>query len=155
MRYLIASDHGWLGGFGFAASALTLRDRDQWMGWDHSIRKQYLFRVINMSRFLIRPSVHCRNLASHCMGMALRRIASDFKAHNFSLPAPRFTGNRKRSVKRLGMAVELPEEVPAKACEVLGLHLVQVSTKHENLIWNELMMREHPRKAGRSHDRDL
>jgi len=80
LRYLIASDHGWLGGFGFAASALTMRDRDQWIGWDHGIRKQHLFRVVNMSRFLIRPSVHCRNLASHCMGMALRRVARDFEA---------------------------------------------------------------------------
>jgi len=60
LRYLIASDHGWLGGFGFAASALTIRDRDQWIGWDHNIRRQHQFRVVNMSRFLIRPSVHCR-----------------------------------------------------------------------------------------------
>ena len=34
MRYLIGSEHGWLGGFGFGAAALQLRDRDQWIGWD-------------------------------------------------------------------------------------------------------------------------
>ncbi len=33
MRYLIGSEHGWLGGFGFGAAALQLRDRDQWIGW--------------------------------------------------------------------------------------------------------------------------
>jgi hypothetical protein len=32
MRYLIGSEHGWLGGFGFGASALQLADRDQWIG---------------------------------------------------------------------------------------------------------------------------
>jgi hypothetical protein len=32
LRDLIRSEHGWLGGLGFAASALTVRDRDQWIG---------------------------------------------------------------------------------------------------------------------------
>ena len=32
MRYLINSDHGWLGGLGFGASAIKLGDRDQWIG---------------------------------------------------------------------------------------------------------------------------
>jgi len=79
LRYLIASEHGWLGGFGFSASALTLQDRDQWIGWDHATRKQHQFRAVNMSRFLIRPSVRCQNLASKCMGMVLRRIGGDFE----------------------------------------------------------------------------
>ena len=34
MRYLIGSEHGWLGGLGFGASAIRLGDRDQWIGWD-------------------------------------------------------------------------------------------------------------------------
>ncbi len=80
LRYLINSEHGWLGGFGFSASALRLRDREAWIGWDHEARKKQLHRIINLSRFLIRPSVQCRNLASHCMGLVLRRIADDFEA---------------------------------------------------------------------------
>ena len=64
IRYLIQSAHGCLGGFGFSASALQLKDRDQWIGWDATIRRQHLHRVINLSRFLIRPSVLCDNLAS-------------------------------------------------------------------------------------------
>lgn len=79
LRYLIDSDHGWLGGFGFSASALRLRDREAWIGWDDEARKNQLYRIINLSRFLIRPSVQCRNLASHCMGLVLRRIADDFE----------------------------------------------------------------------------
>jgi hypothetical protein len=32
VRSLIGSEHGWLGGLGFGASALRLQDRDQWLG---------------------------------------------------------------------------------------------------------------------------
>jgi hypothetical protein len=78
MRYLIDSEHGWLGGFGFAASALQLADRDRWIGWDVATRRQHLNRVVGMSRFLIRPSVRCHNLASHVLGMVLRGLAQDF-----------------------------------------------------------------------------
>ncbi len=79
MRYLIGSAHGWLGGFGFAAAALHLRARDQWIGWDAATRRQHLHRVVGMSRFLIRPSVRCQNLASRVLGMALRGIGTDFQ----------------------------------------------------------------------------
>ena len=78
MRYLISSEHGWLGGFGFAASALHLGDRDRWIGWNDETRKAHLHRVVGMARFLIRPMVKCWNLASHVLGMVLRGLAQDF-----------------------------------------------------------------------------
>lgn len=80
MRYLIGSEHGWLGGFGFGASALQLADRDQWIGWDADTRRQHLNGVIGMSRFLIRNSVSCQNLASHVLAMILRRVGDDYIA---------------------------------------------------------------------------
>jgi hypothetical protein len=79
MRYLIGSAHGWLGGLGFGAAALQLADRDRWIGWDVATRREHLYRVVGMSRFLIRPSVRCHNLASHVLGMVLRRIGVDFE----------------------------------------------------------------------------
>jgi len=79
IRYLIGSEHGWLGGLGFSASALQLKDRDQWIGWDAQTRRQQLHRVINLSRFLIRPCVRCPNLASRVLGISLRRVADDFE----------------------------------------------------------------------------
>ena len=33
--------------------------------------------MIGLSRFLIRPSVRCRNLASKALSLALRRLPSD------------------------------------------------------------------------------
>ena len=79
LRYLIDSQHGWLGATGFAAAALQLRDRDRWIGWDIETRRAHLHRVIGLSRFLIRPDVHCRNLASHLLGMILRAAPGDFE----------------------------------------------------------------------------
>jgi hypothetical protein len=79
VRYLIGSDHGWLGAFGFAAPALQLADRDRWVGWDVEHRRAHLHTVVSMSRFLIRPSIRCYNLASRLLTMAMQRLPEDFE----------------------------------------------------------------------------
>ena len=79
IRYLIDSAHGWLGAVGFSASALRLRARDAWMGWSDEQRRAHLHRVVCLSRFLIRPAVRCRHLASHVLGRVLRRVEADFE----------------------------------------------------------------------------
>ena len=38
LRYLLGSDHGWLGGIGFGSAALYLEGRDDWIGWNPSQR---------------------------------------------------------------------------------------------------------------------
>jgi hypothetical protein len=79
LRYLIRSEHGWLGGMGFAAPALQLSARDRWIGWDKATRQALLHSIVGMSRFLIRPSVNCKNLASKVLGMSMATIADDFE----------------------------------------------------------------------------
>ena len=79
IRYLVGSVNGWLGGFGFAAPALQLADRDRWIGWDREQRREHLHGVVGLSRFLIRPSVECRNLASRLLSMSLQQLAEDFQ----------------------------------------------------------------------------
>lgn len=79
LRYLVSSAHGWLGAVGFSASALQLEARDKWIGWDREQQQIHRDRVINLSRLLIRPSVECRNLASHVIGTCLGRVAGDFE----------------------------------------------------------------------------
>jgi hypothetical protein len=79
VRYLIGSEYGWLGAMGFAAPALQLADRDRWIGWTVEQRRASLHTVVNMSRFLIRPTVHCANLASMLLGMAARQMPVDFE----------------------------------------------------------------------------
>ena len=79
MRYLINSAHGCLGAAGFSAAALYLKPRDAWMAWSHDKRGSQLDRVVNLSRFLIRPGMDCKNMASYCLGRVLRRLAADFR----------------------------------------------------------------------------
>jgi len=79
IRYLVDSEHGWLGAIGFAAPALKLAERDRWIGWDVEQRRAYLHTVVNMSRFLIRPSVHCANLASRLLSLAVKKLPDDFE----------------------------------------------------------------------------
>ena len=80
VRYLVGSAHGWLGAVGFAASARRLNARDAWMGWDDAQRRAHLHRVVGLCRFLIRPQVTCRNLASHVLGRAVQALREDFEA---------------------------------------------------------------------------
>jgi len=79
LRYLIGSEHGWLGALGFGSCALRLKARDEWIGWDEAGRKQFQDRVLDMRRFLIRPSVKCENLASRVLSMVVQRVGADFK----------------------------------------------------------------------------
>lgn len=46
MRYLIRSEHGWLGGIGFAAPTLQLSARAQWIGWNKEVRQAQLHLVL-------------------------------------------------------------------------------------------------------------
>jgi hypothetical protein len=78
LRYLIKSEHGWLGAVGFAAAALHLNDRDRWIGWDLEGRRAYLDRVVGLSRFLIRNQVHCQNLASRVLSICTKIMPEDF-----------------------------------------------------------------------------
>ena len=80
LRYLVESAHGWLGAVGFSASALHLRAREAWMGWSDAQRTAHLHRVVCLSRFLLRPAVRCRHLASHVLGRVLRRVGAHFEA---------------------------------------------------------------------------
>jgi len=79
LRYLIQSEHGWLGGISFSSAALHLEARDKWIGWDWDKRQENLHHVVNMSRFLIRSCVSCKNLASHVLGMAIKQFPDDFE----------------------------------------------------------------------------
>ncbi len=84
VRYLVQSEHGILGAVGFGPSALELADRERWIGWNREQKRAHLQRVIGMNRFLIRPCVQCRNLASRVLSLANSRIQVDFeKTHHF------------------------------------------------------------------------
>jgi hypothetical protein len=86
LRYLVASAAGWLGALGFGSAAWRLAPRDRWIGWDEASRAAQLERIVTNSRFLIVPSVQVPHLASHVLGQALRRLATDWQARHGVVP---------------------------------------------------------------------
>ena len=79
LRYLVRSEHGYLGAVGIASSALSLSAREQWIGWDKGQQNAHRDRVLNLSRLLIRPNARCQNLASWVLGACARRVVGDFE----------------------------------------------------------------------------
>ena len=78
-----------------------------------------------------------------CM-KALRELEA---GGHFKLPAAQ--GNPgPRTPKRLPEAVPDPTGVPEQAGDVRGLAMILVSTDEHMRIWNEMMIREHPRSHG-------
>ena len=69
-----------LGCLQFSSPAWRLTARDQWIGWDDTIRRNNLQSIVNNSRFLILPWVKIRFLASHILSIAARRIVKDWHA---------------------------------------------------------------------------
>src|SRR3972149_7234677 len=69
LRYLVESDLGIVGAFGFGPPAFHLHCRDQWIGWSGQAGAQNRGLVIGLSRFLLRPGVSRPNLASQCYGL--------------------------------------------------------------------------------------
>lgn len=79
MRYLISCPQGILGVLTFSAASRRVRARDQWIGWDDLTRAENLHRIVNNSRFLIRPEVEIKYLASHALALAIQRLAEDWE----------------------------------------------------------------------------
>lgn len=80
LRYLIGSEHGWLGALGFGPAAFVLQPRDQWIGWSTSARLGHLKKVVCLSRLLVRQEVRCANLVSKVLSMVVERVAQDWQA---------------------------------------------------------------------------
>lgn len=63
----------------FGAAAWQCADRDEHIGWDATTRAARLHLITNNTRFLIVPWVDSPCLASHVLGLVLRRIGSDWQ----------------------------------------------------------------------------
>jgi uncharacterized protein DUF4338/transposase-like protein/transposase Tn5 family protein len=80
LRYLIRSEkHGWMGALAFSAAAWRVQARDRWIGWSGEIRETNLNQVVSNSRFLIVPQWRVPHLASHVLGLAMKRLATDWR----------------------------------------------------------------------------
>src|SRR5436190_4474353 len=80
LRYLIGSEHGWLGALGFGPAAFVLQSRDQWIGWSTCARLGHLREVVCLSRLLVRREVRCANLVSKVLSLVAQQVAEDWQA---------------------------------------------------------------------------
>lgn len=78
LQYFVKSGDMELGCLQFSASSWALEERDKWIGWTESDRKDRLNLIVNNSRFLIFPWVHIRNLASKALSLAAKQIQEDW-----------------------------------------------------------------------------
>jgi hypothetical protein len=80
LRYLIRSkEQGWMGALSFSSAAWNVQARDEWVGWSREQREKNLNLVVANSRFLIVPQWRVPHLASHVLGLAVRRLRADWR----------------------------------------------------------------------------
>ena len=79
MKYYAVDCHGRpLAFLLFGSAAWKIAARDQFIGWDRTIREQNLRFITNNTRFLILPWVRVPHLASFILGACLRRLRKDW-----------------------------------------------------------------------------
>jgi hypothetical protein len=80
LRYLVRSEkHGWVGALSFSGAAWSVQARDQWIGWSRQSREKNLNQVVANSRFLIVPQWKVPHLASHVLGVVMKRLRADWR----------------------------------------------------------------------------
>lgn len=81
LKYLFFDVHDRpLGCMMWGAAAWKVRPRDSYIGWSRESREFNLSFVVNNNRFLILPWVRVPHLASHILGMVIRRLSAGWQA---------------------------------------------------------------------------
>jgi hypothetical protein len=150
IRYLVeSSGHGFVGGLAFSAAQWRLKKREKYIGWTEAARRANLHRVVCNSRFLILPSVHVPNLASHVLSRCVGRLAHDWGerygyepvlAETFVDPS-RFTGTCYRAANWLHIGQTAAEDTAYPNGKVPeGRKDIYVQPLHRD--WKEALCRE-------------
>jgi len=80
--YVATVDGEWVALLSWAAAALHVRCRDQWIDWDKAVKRRRLKQITNNTRFLILPGLDVKNLASRILALNLKRLRDDWRAHH-------------------------------------------------------------------------
>jgi hypothetical protein len=81
IRYLARDRHGRpVACVLFGAAAWKCAERDAFIGWDRATRERNLQSLTNNTRFLIPRWIQVLHLASHVLGLIVRRIRADWQA---------------------------------------------------------------------------
>ena len=80
VRYLVRDRNGRvLACAVWSSAALKVKSRDAWLGWSAEQRMAGLCRLANNTRFCVLPWVRVPHLASHLLGLMVRRLRVDWK----------------------------------------------------------------------------
>lgn len=80
LRYLVRSErNGIVAALSFSASAWRVGARDRYIGWSETARARHLPLVVANSRFLIAPGIEVAHLASHVLGLCVKRLPLDWQ----------------------------------------------------------------------------
>ena len=76
--YLIYTEHGLVGAAVFTGAPKNSGPLNAWMGWSKAQRDAHISCVVNMARFLVRPCVKCKNLASKLLSLLEAQVPGDY-----------------------------------------------------------------------------
>lgn len=79
LRYAAVYRGQWLALATWSAAAFHLKDRDQFIGWDHEQCRRRRALIANNSRLLVLSDCHNPNLISRFMKLMLRRLSADWE----------------------------------------------------------------------------
>lgn len=79
IRYLVFAGPQLVAALGFGAAAWKVAPRDRFIGWSREQRERNLHLIVGNARFLILPWVTVRNLASHILARAAKRLPHDWQ----------------------------------------------------------------------------
>ena len=80
--YVATIGDEWVAILSWAAAALHVKCRDNWIGWDHAQKRHRLHQITNNTRFLILPGVQIKNLASKVLALNLKRLRADWRTQH-------------------------------------------------------------------------
>ena len=78
VKYFVVLGEWVVGAISFCAAAYQLGPRDIYIGWNSTVRKEYLPRMVENNRFLILPHIKIKNLASATLAESVRRLKADW-----------------------------------------------------------------------------
>ena len=78
LRYVATYKGQWLALATWSGAAFHLKDRDQFIGWDHEQCRRRRALLANNSRLLVLPEGHSPNLISRFMKLMLARLSADW-----------------------------------------------------------------------------
>jgi hypothetical protein len=79
VKYLFRMGEDVVGGMSWGSGSWKVGCRDEWIGWDAQTRAKNLNGIACNLRFLIAPWVKVKNLASHLLSRAVKRLPEDWR----------------------------------------------------------------------------